>query len=1389
MNAVLERLERLPLRLRLQLGFGGILLLAVLIGSLGISVLKEQRDQISRLYEKDMLGLAHIAAARTAQADVGQNLRQAVLVGPGEAQQEALQQIADAATQTRQEIELARPHVFRDESLRNLALFDVAFTDYRSQVQQIVATLREPAEPGRADPNARAAALLTSSEFRRSDTAVKTTLASLAEAKQKGATDEVHEVSTRFLHMVQITLWLLAISVGIGIVFGSMISRSIRRPADGLRRALDALSAGDLDVDVPYTDYPNEAGDLARAIVTLRDEARQVAGQRWVKTHVASISREMRATTGADELARQFLSTIAPLLRIGHGTLYVYDEEARLLRLAGHYAAEQAPPTLRLGEGLAGQCAVDRLAITLAQPPAGYLQVSSSLGEKAPSDILVLPVQRNERLFGVIELASLSPFDASRRELMNELMPILAANMEILERTASTHKLLEESRRQAEVTARQAVSLKAQTVELETKQRTIEAARAWYLGIIESAPDGMMIVDDEGRIVLANPKLEAIFGYGTGELIGAGVEQLVPAASVAQHAGLRHQFLGEGISRKMGAGNVDLHGVRKDGSELSVEIGLSFLPELDGQGTCVCASVRDVSERRMMETALLRSEERLQYILDRSPISIGVSTGGRIRFTNPKYVETFGMETGGDVMRLYVDPAERERLGERLAAGEPISGIEIQMYDRDRRPRDIVASYLPITWDGESGMLGWFIDITERKAAQDAVVRAKEVAEEATRAKSDFLANMSHEIRTPMNAIIGMSHLALQTDLNAKQRNYVEKVHRSAESLLGIINDILDFSKIEAGQLHMEQVPFRLDDVMDHVASIVGLKAEEKGLELLFQTAPDLPTALIGDPLRLGQVLLNLGNNAAKFTEHGAIVIGAEPVASDGDEVELHFWVRDSGIGMTEEQRSRIFQSFVQGDSSITRRYGGTGLGLAISRTLVKRMHGDIWVESEPGKGSTFHFKARLGVQPGAPSQAVLLADTFQGVRVLVVDDNEVAREVLSGMVRGMGLEADIACDGEEALRLFDWAQRHRRPYQLVLMDWKMPGMDGIETVSRLHARGEGGPVTAVVMVTAYSRDEALSEAQLRQVKLGQVLTKPVTASSLMDAFAQALGRSIQVVRHTDRQRHRHDDAKARLAGCRILLVEDNALNRELALELLQSAGIDVVVACNGREAVETLAAEPRFHGVLMDCQMPVMDGYTAAHDIRERLGMKRLPIIAMTADAMAGDREKALASGMNDHIPKPLDVDGMFATMARWIKPRLVTDDGPVVADRGSPEGFPALPGIDTQAGLRMCGDIPSLYRRMLRMFRSNYAEFDRLFREAEHDDDPGAACRLAHSLRGSAGNIAARDVATAAGELEQACRNPASGEDIERSLAAVLQALRPVMDGLSAWDTEFSG
>jgi signal transduction histidine kinase/DNA-binding response OmpR family regulator/HPt (histidine-containing phosphotransfer) domain-containing protein len=711
--------------------------------------------------------------------------------------------------------------------------------------------------------------------------------------------------------------------------------------------------------------------------------------------------------------------------------------------------------------------------------------------------------------------------------------------------------------------------------------------------------------------------------------------------------------------------------------------------------------------------------------------------------------------------------------------------------------------------DGSTLWHGFISDITEIKAIEADLNTAKESAEAANRSKGEFLANMSHEIRTPMNAIIGMSYLALQTELSARQRNYIEKVHRAGSSLLGLINDILDFSKIEAGKMVMEAVEFRLEDVMENLAGMLGLKMEDKGLELLFDTDPQLPTALVGDPLRLGQVLINLANNAVKFTERGEIVIGVRTLAQTGDSVELHFWVQDTGIGMTPEQCARLFQSFSQADSSTTRKYGGTGLGLVISKNLVERMNGRIWVHSTPGDGSVFHFSAQFGLQREPMARRVFSAEELPGVRALVVDDNASAREILSTMVRNLGLQVDVAQDGPQALALVALADEKGQPYDLVLMDWKMPGMDGVQTVQALQAlqqRQGLGSVPAVIMVTAYGRDEALTCAEQCGVALDAVLAKPASVTRLIDAIGQALGKGVPRqpgAAGADQKPDSpsHIGAFAQLRGARVLLVEDNDLNQELALDLLAQHGIEAVLAVNGQQAIETLERDGRFDGVLMDCQMPVMDGYTATREIRRRAAFKNLPIIAMTANAMAGDRQKVLDAGMWDHIAKPINVAEMFTTMARWIRPagapsaaggasgasssggesvgRVRPGDAP---DR--PAELPDLPGIDTQAGLATTMHNARLYRRLLLAFRDGQGHFAHLFDQARLGADPSAPERCAHTLKGTAATIGAGAVQQAAAGLEKACRDGAPAAEVQARLEHVLAALAPVIDGLRELD-----
>ena len=682
---------------------------------------------------------------------------------------------------------------------------------------------------------------------------------------------------------------------------------------------------------------------------------------------------------------------------------------------------------------------------------------------------------------------------------------------------------------------------------------------------------------------------------------------------------------------------------------------------------------------------------------------------------------------------------------------------------------------IPFVHNGRQQYCGIVQDITARKQTEHALRSAQQAAEAATLAKTHFLANMSHEIRTPMNAIMGMSHLALLDELPPKARNYVEKVHRSAGNLLQILNDVLDVSKIESGKLDMEDTEFQLETVITHMADVLGVRAEEKGMELLFTAPPDIPTALVGDPTRLGQVLINLGTNAIKFTDRGEVIIGCEVRSGSATHVMLHFWVRDSGIGMTPEQLSRLFQPFSQGDNSTTRQYGGTGLGLAISRQLVAMMGGEIWVDSEVGEGSTFHFTATFGLQSQPASRRALLASELEGKRLLLVDDNAAAREVLGDMTRRMGLAVEVADSGEQALDRMRLAMAEGRPHQILLSDWKMPGMDGIAFARHaLSMPPEQRP--CVLLVTAFARDEALKAAE--GIGLAGVLNKPVTPSTLLDTLSRVLGHSTPTDASEPKTQAMLKQAQRQLSGARVLLVEDQPLNQELACDLLERAGLSVVTAANGQECLEKLSNEGPFDGVLMDCQMPVMDGYTATERIRARPEWQSLPVIAMTASAMAADRERVLQCGMNDHITKPLDLDRMFGIMARWITPaRPVPTEASALVQ---PSTGLQLASLDTTDGLNRCMGNLDLYRRLLKGFARTQRQFAEQMAAAGGHTDSEVA--LVHNLKGLAGNIGARTLLGHTLRLETALREgaangPDSATPAAEALSDTLAALQDVL------------
>jgi polar amino acid transport system substrate-binding protein len=920
--------------------------------------------------------------------------------------------------------------------------------------------------------------------------------------------------------------------------------------------------------------------------------------------------------------------------------------------------------------------------------------------------------------------------------------------------------------------------------------------------ILENATDGILTIDDVQRIVRFNPACEEIWGYTAAEVIGENLTMLLPDRVRKAHLSHVHHFRDsklDGIPIK--DRGLELAGIRKDGSEFAAEVGIS-MAEIDGEMQYT-AFIKDITDRKRAQAEILTAknvaDSALRELESVRSVILRWAPDARISSINAYGCELFGYLqeelVGSSLFETIVQDVEAARMGVKNMVdhivAEPEPYLHVEGMNRAKDGTEIWMSWSNNPILDETGelkeILAIGVDITERKMLEKELQAAKEVAEAATQAKGDFLANMSHEIRTPMNAVIGLSDLCLRTDLTAKQHDYLTKIHGSAISLLGIINDILDFSKIEAGKLDIEEIEFEIDEVLENLATVANVKTQEKGLELLFRRDPQVPTVLIGDPLRLGQILINLTNNAVKFTDKGEIVVGIELKEQLEDQVVLGISIRDTGIGMTPEQQAKLFQSFSQADTSTTRKYGGTGLGLAISKQLVELMHGEIGMDSEEGVGSTFHFTVKLGIGEGAHEKEFKTIPDLQHLHALVADDNPTARQILSEYLQSFTFEVDTAANANEIFALMDEAEK---PYDLMVLDYLMPGMKGIEVATKIKTELKPAIDPHIILVSAYSSGDVMEKPGGEFID--QFLAKPVSPSHLFNAVMEAFGVATEGGRRKKSGREFDLETLRPVQGARILLVEDNEINQQVASEILEQAGFFVDIANHGQEALDRLEQQA-FDCVLMDVQMPVMDGFTATARIREEQSSSELPVLAMTANATIEDREKCLAAGMDEHIAKPINPQMLFEALLRWIPhgERELPEGFDLSATSADDQPIPQLAGVDTEDGVTRLGGNVGSYLKLLAKFADNQADaIDRL-REEHAAGNREEAVRIAHTLKGVSGSIGATELQAVAMQLESTLKEGEEGplETLCAQAESELARVVKLIEGLEAGHTGSPG
>jgi two-component system, sensor histidine kinase and response regulator len=919
---------------------------------------------------------------------------------------------------------------------------------------------------------------------------------------------------------------------------------------------------------------------------------------------------------------------------------------------------------------------------------------------------------------------------------------------------------------------------------------------------LEAADNAIAITDPTGSLVWVNTAFTKLTGYSLEEAVGKNPRIL--------KSGYQNDEFYKDMWKTITSGNPwhgELINKRKDGSLYTEEMFLTPVLDSDGEIIRYIAIKNDITERinaqkelerlyQQANTALMQTqslykvsqsltsledlESLLQDVVEAIASSLPATRVLLLLFNLEEKAVTNVLVGGEDKdvvdeisFDIYMEGLSGWAIRERKPAfskkGIPDSRESKRVQARRNQIENGSIIVVPIQFQDE--ILGTItasnlisepdfmerdVELMEAMANQVATaienVRLYEEAQAANRAKSEFLANMSHEIRTPMNAVVGMTYLALQTELSLQQQKYISSIQVSAQNLMNIINEILDFSKIEAGKLDIESVPFDLSEVFDRLAAMINLKSEEKDLEIVFAISPDVPVSLVGDPLRLEQILINLGSNAIKFTDSGEVVFSVELVEMINDQIILQFSVRDTGIGMNAEQLQRIFTAFSQADSSTTRKYGGTGLGLAISKRLVSLLGGDIWVESEVGKGSVFYFTSTFQYSSDE-KQIYWTNDSMKGMKALIVEDNGMARHILREYLESFSVSVDECVTGEECLALLAPEQLYTK-YHFILLDWKLPGINGLEVLKEIKVNYQHLIDTRIILVTAFGNPGILSEAKALGVDV--FIQKPVSQSSLHNAIMTALGDKHIHSYLADAPQNNLMDFEL-LNGAQVLLAEDNEINQIVAQGILERAGIQVDVVSNGIEVLEAIEGKT-YDAILLDIQMPEMDGYQATKIIRKKGDKyKHIPIIAMTAHAMSGDREDSLDAGMDDHVPKPIDADQLYATLVKWIKFNKKELSMPVIKQKNHTRidystGVEDIPILDIQSALARLGGNQEIYEKVLTAFIAEYKIAANAINEMINKREMEKAGQYIHSLKGVAGNIGAVRIQYVCQDIEKA-------------------------------------